>query len=398
MATTFSNSLNSDPSSDFLLIEADCTESYPGEGIDFVRPGGGGTYTDGIYKLVPLFVVPGMYVQWGMRKTTDNGNSYSFAGIRKTPEIDATGCYGVYFSSPSRLECITSGTAISTSVTLDQWYTIKLLFKDDDTFDVYADGVFIANQSPGVTFIGQPLYLQLAAPFYGTTHVGYKDVIWYDPRNQVDTSDFSTSSGWTSDDTLGAASFDGEYHQTKTTSNGWGSCGVWRTAPTQMALGDLIHSTMYASWSSQPESIIWLRSNGDDDVSTGTEGVGFNLHQSAGNNYIIRQNAAADTDIDPFSQDPVLYDLAITCTYADKLDIWAKENGDIDWTHLGTTTVTGFAGNSYYFSASIWANGTTLNISEYSWNQVSQSVAVSTGNNAIATVINLLNRHYGRMT
>lgn len=362
MATTFTNSLDSDASADFTYHVSGVTVTYPGEGIR-LNTGGAGDYSLGIIKTIAAFGVPGMYFEWYTTRAS-SGGTYAFSGIRKTGTLDATGTYGVAWIS-ANLETTFSSTAVGSAN--DTWFKIRLVLKDDDTLDVYVDDVFIENGNPGTSLIGQALYLQLGGAFYSPV-VGYKDVAVYDPREAVDSSTFDASTGFTLVETQGTAVFDGEYSQTKTTANNWTGAGIYRTSPTTMQVGDRVTFIVKGLWSGLPESIIWIRADAAINISTGIEGVGIYLHQSAGTDYLTRQNATSINDLEIGSD--VWYRVDFTCDINGHLHIWATSDGDGPTTLIGSHTATTFDGNDYYFATSIWYNSTTIKLDNYEWLQL----------------------------
>lgn len=377
MSTTFTNSLDSDPTADFYLTQDVTTVTYPGEGILF-NTGGAGVYTQGLAKKVTDFAVAGMYFQWTMYKSGSTGNCYAFAGIRKDINLAATGVYGVYFSSSDKLESIASGATLSTAV-LDTDYVIRLVVKSNNTLDLYVDGAFVENINPGTEIIGQPINLQLGAPYYSPL-VGYKDVIIYDPRDTVDSSDFSASTGWSTTTTNGTITFDGEGHVDKTGADSWGTLGLWRTALTTMKVGDVVRMAVKGTWSSIPESFFWLRFTSGVGVSTGLEGVGYTFHQSGATDYLARQNATAIGDI---SAGPdTYYDLVFTCNVSGYIDLWATSTGDADWVHIGRNSSQSFDGVDFYPGGEIYANGATFTMDNYSWLQLPEATAGGGGDGA----------------
>lgn len=328
-----------------------------------LNTGGAGDYSLGLRSTAAVFGVAGMYFEYSTTRAS-SGNTYAFSGIRKDGTLAATGCYGVGWIN-ANLESNAASTVLGSAN--DTWYKIKLIIKSDDTIDIYVDDVFIENANPGTTLVGQALYLQLGGAYYSPV-VGYKDVTIYDPRSTVDSSDFSAATGWTEVETQGAAVFDGEYTQTKTTADNWSGAGIYRTASTAMKAGDVIQFVVKANWSTQPESIIWLRFTTGIDVSTGTEGIGAFLHHSGGTDYLTRQNATSIDDLVIGSD--VWYALTLSCNAAGHVHIWAVSDGDGPTKLIGSKTTQSYVDTSFYAATSVYTNGTTLKLDSFEWRQL----------------------------
>jgi len=265
----------------------------------------------------------------------------------------------------ANLETTLNSTVIGSAN--DTWFKIRLLLKSDDTLDLYVNDSFIENANPGVPIIGYPLWLQLGGAYYSPV-VGYKNVAIYDPRNSVDSSDFSDSTGWTSVNTGGTASFTSNTcEQEKSGSNGWGDCGVYRTASTTLQKGDLIRIHNHPNWSPNPECLIWLRFTSGLGVSTGLEGVGFYFHQSAAVDYLTRQNATDITTTEVGGDSDL--DLVFSVTQNGYIHMWYSVTGDEAWVHVGVHG-TDRSNTAFYLGTDIWANLSKIVLSDYSWTQL----------------------------
>lgn len=154
----------------------------------------GDYFNGGIISKVPFVFKSPLSIQFDIRKTPNPGSVFGYAGLTGKPsplEYFTGGFNGFGISigstdfSSFNSETPSGGSPILDPLTLDTWYTFRMLVTETNIRMFFAESGSPEVEQVPVAFafgsgrpsLGDPIYLQLGRPFYQASGMGFRNVL-----------------------------------------------------------------------------------------------------------------------------------------------------------------------------------------------------------------------------